>query len=361
MNNQNALLQMLDLLTAPAFCVKDGTVIKCNPAARTLMFENGMQISSLLETGVQEYAQFQAGCLYLTVKAAGHSWGASVTPVGSCRVFLLESEEGQAELKSLALAAQSLRSPLSGIMTVTDHLLSAGKVSESPETAGEISRLNQELYKMLRTVSNMSDAARFAGNRKPAMENHNLTGLFGEILEQAETLAENAGIQLTFENLGQPVFSAANSEMLERAVYNILSNALKFTPKGGTVRASLRKSGNLLAFTVRNTGEAVPEEMRGELFARYLRHPGVEDGRYGIGLGTVLIRSAAAAHGGTVLLEYPEDGGMNVTMTVRLSAAKPGKLSTPVLRVDYAGERSHSLIELSEVLPPKLYEKDKIN
>ena len=67
----------------------------------------------------------------------------------------------------------------------------------------------------------------------------------------------------------------------------------------------------------------------------------------------VLIRSAAAAHGGTVLTEFA-DTGTRITLTCSL--AKPtGQLRSPALRIDYAGERDHSLVELSDILPEECY------
>jgi hypothetical protein len=74
----------------------------------------------------------------------------------------------------------------------------------------------------------------------------------------------------------------------------------------------------------------------------------------------VLIRSAAAAHGGTVLMEHPEGMGARITMSLAIRQTS-GQLRSNVLMVDYAGERDHGLIELAESLPARLYEKESIN
>jgi len=72
----------------------------------------------------------------------------------------------------------------------------------------------------------------------------------------------------------------------------------------------------------------------------------------------VLIRNAAAAHGGTVLIDQPEGSGTRVTMTLAVRQNTGTQLRSPVLRVDYAGERDHCLLELSETLPAHLYETE---
>ena len=70
----------------------------------------------------------------------------------------------------------------------------------------------------------------------------------------------------------------------------------------------------------------------------------------------VLIRTAAAHHGGAVLIDQPEGVGTRITMTMAIRQSKQATLRSNVLRVDYAGERDHGLIELSECLPTELYE-----
>ena len=69
-----------------------------------------------------------------------------------------------------------------------------------------------------------------------------------------------------------------------------------------------------------------------------------------------IIRTAAAHHGGAVLIDQPEGVGTRITMTMSIRQSKQATLRSNVLRVDYAGERDHGLIELSECLPTELYE-----
>ena len=105
-----------------------------------------------------------------------------------------------------------------------------------------------------------------------------------------------------------------------------------------------------------DSGSGIAQSVRSSVFSRYLRQPALEDSRYGIGLGMVLIRTAAAHHGGTVLIDQPEGAGTRITMTMSIRQSKQATLRSNVLRVDYAGERDHGLIELSECLPTELYE-----
>ena len=73
-----------------------------------------------------------------------------------------------------------------------------------------------------------------------------------------------------------------------------------------------------------------------------------------MGLGMVLIRSAACAHGGTVLAEQT-DSQARVTFSLQINQNPSNSVRSPILRVDYAGERDHRLIELADGLPSEAY------
>ena len=356
MEQLNSTMGMLDLMVRPAFCVKDDLVAGVNQQAKAHLVTTGAPIRELLPTGYEEYQEFSEGCLYVTLQIMGQNFGASVTKNNGMDIFVLEQEADQSELQAMALAARELREPLTSVLTVADRLFPV--VSEEPGCQEQIARINRGLYQMLRVISNMSDAARYTQDTGSVCEIREVTAIFAEIFQRSAALIEQTDIQLRFCNLRESIYTLVDEEKLERAVYNILSNALKFTPKGGTIEARLTRRGHKLYLTVQDTGSGVDPKLRGSVHARYRREPTVEDSRFGIGLGMVLIRSAAAAHGGTVLMEHPEGLGARITMTMTIRQATDGKLRSNILKVDYAGERDHGLLELSDALPARLYETE---
>ena len=349
---------MLDLMVRPGFCVKDNTIVYANQAAVALTVTPGTNVSSLLRTGKEEYAAFENGCLYLTLDVSGECWSASVTGLGEYRIFLLDRDAEQAELQAMALAARELREPLTKVMITADRLFPMAALQDDPNIREQVARMNRGLLQMLRVIGNMSDAQRYCVDRGANLETRDVTALMQEIFDRSAGLFSHAGLTLSFRNLDTPVDCLVDSEKLERAVLNILSNAIKFTPNGGTVDCSLTRRNNMLCLQVRDSGSGIPDTVRGQLHSRYQRQPGIEEGRYGIGLGMVLIRSAAAIHGGAVLVDHPGGSGTRITLTIAIRKPQGGMLRSPVLRVDYAGERDHALMELSETLPASLYEKN---
>lgn len=351
---------MLDLIVSPAFCVSAGVISQVNQPAAQRMITAGTAVSQLIAIGKEEYADFSGGCLYLTLTVAGQSCGASVSRVNGLDVFVLEQEADQAELQSMALAARELRTPLASVMTIADRLFPLVGQQNDPIADEQIARINRGLFQMLRVISNMSDASRYT-TTTPNLETLDATAVLEEIFQKAAVLIRQAGITLTFTNLQEHVFCQMDTEKIERAVYNILSNSMKFTPRDGTIHARLTRTGDKLYLSVQDSGSGIPSGLLGSIYSRFRREPAVEDVRYGIGLGMVLIRSTASIHGGTVLIDQPADQGARITMSLRIHQGEGTSLRSPILKIDYAGERDHGLIELSDTLPVSLYDKRTIN
>lgn len=353
-------LEILDFIPTPAFGVKDGVVVKVNRGAMSRMIEVGTRVEELLKTGSEEYADFKSGCLYLNVDVCSQTMGMSVRRIHDMDVFSLEQCSDMAELNAMALAARELREPMAGLMITAEYLVTELEKLEDTDIRDQVARMNRGFYQILRMLGNMSDAPRYAADNGDHQEMLEIGSVIREVFEKAQTLVEQAGLRLSFEGLSEKIYTLADSEKLERAIYNIISNAVKFTPKGGLIQGKLACRGKKLYLSVRDNGSGIPMELCGSIYSRYTREPGLEDGRFGIGLGLVLVRSVASAHGGTVLVDRPDDVGTRITMSLSIRQSKTAAVRSPRFRVDYAGERDHGLMELAECLPTEAYETDKI-
>ncbi|MBE6916888.1 MAG: HAMP domain-containing histidine kinase [Ruminococcaceae bacterium] len=361
MGQNESTAQLINFMLQPSFTVKDGVIDAVNEAARSYTLEAGQSVSDMLVTGKTEYRELTTGCLYLTLSVQGVLCGASVRRMEEFDLFTLEQESDEAELQGMALAAQELRAPLSGVMAIADQLFPVTDEGSDPATADQIARINRGLFQMLRIVSNMSDVYRYCQQTEQRYVTVELTSFLQEIFDKVRDMLSLTSITLTFENLERPIHTLIEPEKLERAIHNIVSNAVKFSAKGSPVHAKLTCRGTMLYLSVCDSGEGIHPEVQGTIHSRFRRMPGLEDRRFGIGLGMVMIRSAAAAHGGTVLIDHPEDCGTRLTMTIAIRQNAESIVRSNVLRVDYAGERDHLLLELSEVLPAELYRKERIN
>ncbi len=349
MDQSNHPYALLDWIERPAFCVADRQIAAVNWAASQFQLTSGMPVAPLLGEHAQTYDALSEGCLYLTLTINEIPCSASVQRMDGFDLFLIDQSNEQ--LRALALAAQHLRIPLSTVMAASDRLFSQ---LDQEAASVQADHINQGLYQILRIVSNMSDAATYQASAPMSMETVNFTAIADELVEKARAMTENTGIILQYTGPNEPILGLANPERIQRAFYNLLSNAIKFTAPGQTIEIKLVKSGHQLSFIIRNPG--VPKKA-GDLFACYRRGAGLDDSRMGVGLGLTLVRAVAGAHGGTVLLDYPEGCYTRVTMTVAIRKAEPSDAVRSVVhRIgDYAGGRDKGLLELSEVLAASAY------
>ena len=338
---------MLDLLICPGFYVIDNKITKSNSSAAELGLVPGVDISSMLASGQEELAGFSQGILYLTMHLQDRIMGASIFSVPGALLFLLEESTEQSDLHCLALAAREMRAPLAVAMNAAANLN-----RENPQAADQLSRMNRALCQILRLVGNMSDAGIYSLDFP---EVRNISAIVDSALEDTINLARQAGIDLRYQGLEEEIFSIVDAQLLERALLNILSNAIKFLPKGCTIDVQAVRVGTMIRITVQDNGPGIPDNVLESMFHRYQRRPDIEDPRFGLGLGMVIVRSAASRHGGTVLVDRPPEGGTRVTFTLAIRQDHDSTLNFSRFRIDYTGEWNHALVELSDCLPAELY------
>lgn len=356
MDARKEIIAALELMQQPAFFVESGLITHQNTAAGKFLLDNGTKVASLIVAGGEEYEIFTAGQLHLTVELGGIASGCCITKVESGEIWMPTEATEQEQLQAIALAAQVLREPLSAAMSAADQLFPA--LADDPQSREQTAQINRRLFQMLRTIGNMSDAALYAEPQAGRMEYVEICEFIREILDKTGTLTADTGIHMEIDLPNEAIYTLADTEKLERAVYNLLSNAIKFSPAGSTVQVRLANTGKRLRFSVTNEGE---HASHADYFTQFLRQPGLYDSRWGLGLGMVLVRTTAAIHGGTVLVDHTDASSSRITMTLALQQPKTPQLRSPILHIDYAGERDHGLIELADVLPPKCYGPENIH
>ena len=345
---------MLHMFTHPVFLVRDGIIIAANQPALQLQITENSSVYDLLLTGQDEYRSFNGGSLSLSLQVEQSKMIAAVIHSQECDVFHLLPDTADDQLQALSVASQNLREPLSNIFALSGQLLSDKAENMTPRKEEQLAQYNKNLLQLLRTVGNMSDAATYT-TRTRGMETLDLLGVFAEAVYAAQELFAQGGRTLTFDSCDGHYYGLADRDMLERTVFNLLSNAFKYSPADSAVAVKLLCNEKRLQFSVENTCSNFSSEQLGTLFFRYRRVPSVQDGTSGLGLGIALVQSAAAAHSGTLLLALPQQDRVRFTLTIPLQTDKTGTLRSPAMRIDYAGGHDHALLELSDVLPTTIY------
>jgi signal transduction histidine kinase len=134
--------------------------------------------------------------------------------------------------------------------------------------------------------------------------------------------ARSGGVTLGFEGASQVGALVADARRLKQALFNLISNAIKFTPANGRVTVSARRSDEMAEFVVADTGIGIAAADQARIFDKFVR---VGTGRQsGVGLGLALVRSLIGLHGGSVVLT--SETGKGTTVICRIPAAGPRAL-----------------------------------
>lgn len=340
-------LEMLDLMLQPAFLAQNGVIRHINPAAAYLPLAEGQPVLPLLLNAQEDYADF-SDFLQLRLQLDRQTLDATVLRRDYGEVFILQLPAA-ATFQILSLASMQLREPLAGLTAITERLLPDAQSAYAAQA-------NRRIHQLMRILSNMSDVHRFANPESCRMEYTEVCGFLEEILEKADALLENIHIRIQHRLPNTPIYTLLDREQFERAVYNLLSNAAKFSYAAAPIQVVLTHKGQRLHLSVTSRTEGAAA---GDYYDRFMREPTLEDPAQGIGLGLVLVRCAATNHGGAMLIDRPDPQHTRITMTFAIRQSRECTVRSPAFRIDYAGERDHGLFELSDVLPAELYRHDK--
>lgn len=219
--------------------------------------------------------------------------------VASFNDMLGRIEDGFAQLANFSAdIAHELRTPVTNLSTQTEVAL---RQPRSSDEYREILYSNlEEFGRLNRMINDMLFLAQTENNPDNLnLENVDLAATVRELFEYFEAWAEDQAVSLLLKGRAEPI--RADREMLRRALGNLLSNAIRYTPRGAAVTVSLFQGERDTTVTVENPGERIPAEELPRIFNRFYRvHPSLQRKGEGAGLGLAIVKSIVEAHGGKV-------------------------------------------------------------
>lgn len=248
--------------------------------------------------------------------------------------------------------AAQLRSALSNLHMVAQQLVPEETREQDPVLDAKAALLDQSYYQMLRLVNSLSSAAWLTNDEPFRLQDRDLVELVGDLCDRAGDLAPLLGLELRFVCAVERHVCAVAPDLLEQLLYQLLSNAFKFTPAGGTVTVELKVKGKQVQISVEDTGRGIPEDRLETLFERYL-HAGQRDPHpHGLGLGLPLCRRIAEGHGGALMASSKEGKGSRFVLALPDRQVGGGVSDRGF---DYAGGFNHTLLGLADALPAKAF------
>ena len=222
-----------------------------------------------------------------------------------------------AEVEALTLLAHDLRSPLSVIVGYVQLLQrQAEKGLPEPERLlPYLERIEVAASQMTSLMDDLlADASPDAEAEPMELEPTDIAAWLREIVEHQE--ATVATHHVLAEAPDGPVVASVNRPKLERAIHNLVTNAVKYSDEGSTVRVVLTQVADELRIAVADEGVGIPAEDLPHIFERFHRGGNVTDRVGGLGLGLASTLRAVRAHGGQIGVESVEGAGTTFTITL---------------------------------------------
>ena len=218
------------------------------------------------------------------------------------------------KLQFFTNVSHEVRTPLSLILAPLDRLIVS--LRESPY-ASDLRLIQKNANRLLRVINQILDFRKVEGKQeKLAVREIDLVPFVGEIKSYFDSMASVRAISYTFTSSIKQCTLWIDPDLLERVFFNLLSNAFKFTPEGGSVRIELTEEGDRVFIQVIDTGSGIQPANLPHLFDRFY----TEDRSMGTGIGLHLVKEYIHMHGGEIRVESKP--GQRTTFTVCLRKGK---------------------------------------
>jgi PAS domain S-box-containing protein len=256
--------------------------------------------------------------------------GQIATAIAAARALEEERRrsEAMAELDAAKTAffanvSHEFRTPLTLLLAPLEETLAQTGDALSPADRERLTLAHHNAQRLLKLVNMLLEFSRIeAGRVQASREPTDLAALTSDLAGMFRSTIERAGMQLVVDcpPLSRPAL--VDRDMWEKIVFNLLSNAFKFT-REGEIAVTLRPAGEEARLTVCDTGSGIPEEELPQLFERFHRIPGVSRRSLeGTGIGLALVQELVRLHGGSIRVESVYGRGSTFTVTVPLGSIR---------------------------------------
>ena len=236
-------------------------------------------------------------------------------------------QESNTKLKSLdelktqffANVNHELRTPLTLMLAPLKAILEGRMGRLSPALKDALETMQRNGYKLLKLINNLLDLSKLEeGKMRLKLKSVNFVEFIPPLLASVKPLSDQRQLRLYFQHPPHPVDLTLDPDQFEKVVFNLLSNALKFTNKGGKVTLYVEDKEDTVTMTVEDTGIGIPANMLESIFDRFSQVDGSKSrAQEGTGIGLALAREIVLVHKGTIRAESELGKGSRFIVEIR--------------------------------------------
>lgn len=225
----------------------------------------------------------------------------------------------------VGLISHELRTPLSSILGYLELMRDDEESPLSEEQLQYLGVAERNAHRLLRLVGDLLFTAQVESGRFPLdIKDVELEAVVAASVESARPIAAAAGVTLAGETPGDRVQVRGDAVRLGQAVDNLISNAVKFTPSGGTVTVALSPGETEAVIAVTDTGIGIPAVELSQLSQRFFRaSTATRNAVPGVGLGLTITKAIVTAHGGRLDIASEEGIGTSISIVLPVETPQP--------------------------------------
>lgn len=230
----------------------------------------------------------------------------------------VEQQVTDIKLRFFTNISHELRTPLTLISGPVDNVLKTEKISQSVRTQLEIVRSNAN--RMLRLINGILDFRKIQNEKmRLKIQQTHLATLVQDTCSNFNKEAYDKHITFHVENHAPDVLVWVDREKMDMILYNLLSNAFKFTPSGKSITVQVEEKNEFVLLNVKDEGIGIPKDKRSVLFERFSSHNELESltGKPGSGIGLNLVKELVDLHHGYIEVDSEPDQGSTFSVMIR--------------------------------------------
>jgi signal transduction histidine kinase len=281
-----------------------------------------------LEEGMEAVASGNLGYKLPVSRSRGDEFGRLAASFEEMTKQLIELDKLKAEFVSVA--SHELKTPINVVQGYVQLLDEGVYGTLTDKQRAVLGTLESQIQSLARLVKQLLDVSRFdAGGGKLDLRRIQLGHFLDELERAFHVLAVQRSIRfLVRRGEGLPEEVTWDSDRMNEVLGNLLSNAFKFTPRGGAVELGIEAIDGSVQIEVRDSGAGIPPEQIPHIFEKFFQADNqVEGSVKGSGLGLAIAKSIVEAHGGTIQCDSTPGGG--TTFTIVLPTRTNARTSVP--------------------------------
>lgn len=238
--------------------------------------------------------------------------------IGTEQDITKEKEVDKMKTEFISLASHQLRTPLSAMSWFSEMLLNGDAGPLKSEQKGLVQNIHQSNQRMIDLVNSLLNISRIEAGRiiiNPIPTN--IQNLISDSIVEFEPVVQEKEITIKteFRSVSRPI--KVDPKLLREIYKNLISNALKYTPKKGKVKISIYKKADMLVSEISDTGMGIPKSSQPNIFGKFFRAPNVlKSQTEGTGLGLYLVKQIVNAIGGEISFVSIENKGTTFKFTI---------------------------------------------